>query len=122
MPLTSGTNLGVYEILAPIGKGGMGAVAIKVLPDEFAADEERLARFEREAKLLASLNHPNIASIYGLEESDGVRALVLELVEGPTLAERIAEGSIPVDEAIAIAQQIAQALERAMKPVSSIVI
>ena len=123
MPLQPGHKLAHYEILEPIGKGGMGevyrardtkldrAVAIKVLPDEFAADEERLARFEREAKLLASLNHPNIASIYGLEESDGVKALVLESVEGPTLAERIAQGSIPVDEAIAIAQQIAQALE-----------
>ena len=86
-------------------------VAIKVLPEEFANDDERLARFEREAKLLASLNHPNIASIYGLEESDGVKALVLELVEGPTLAERIAEGPIPVEETLAIAKQIAEALE-----------
>ena len=86
-------------------------VAIKVLPEEFAKDKERLARFEREAKLLASLNHPNIASIYGLEESDGVKALVLELVEGPTLAERIAEGPIPVEETLAIAKQIAEALE-----------
>ena len=86
-------------------------VAIKVLPDEFANDDERLARFEREAKLLASLNHPNIASIHGFEESDGVKALVLELVEGPTLAERITQGPIPVDEVIAIAKQIAEALE-----------
>jgi serine/threonine-protein kinase len=86
-------------------------VAIKVLPEEFANDEERLARFEREARLLASLNHPNIASIHGFEESDGVKALVLELVEGPTLAERIAQGPIPVEEAIAIAKQIAEALE-----------
>ncbi|TDI44184.1 MAG: serine/threonine-protein kinase, partial [Acidobacteria bacterium] len=86
-------------------------VAIKVLPEEFAKDEERLARFEREAKLLASLNHPNIASIYGLEESDGVKALVLELVEGPTLAERIADGPIPLEEALPIARQIADALE-----------
>ena len=86
-------------------------VAIKVLPDEFAKDEERLARFEREAKLLASLNHPNIASIYGLEESGGVKALVLELVEGPTLAERIQEGPIPIEEALPIARQIAEALE-----------
>ena len=86
-------------------------VAVKVLPDEFAKDKERLARFEREAKLLASLNHPNIASIYGLEESDGVKALVLEHIEGPTLAERIAEGPIPVEEAIAIGGQIAEALE-----------
>ena len=86
-------------------------VAIKVLPDAFAQDIERLARLEREAKLLASLNHPNISSIYGLEESDGVKALVLELVEGPTLAERIQEGRIPVEETLAIAKQIAEALE-----------
>ena len=123
MPLLSGTKLGVYEILDPIGAGGMGEVyrardtkldrdvAIKVLPEEFATDEERLARFEREAKLLASLNHPNIASIYGFEESEGVNALVLELVEGPTLAERIAQGPINVEETIAIAKQIAEALE-----------
>jgi serine/threonine-protein kinase len=112
-------HLGPFEITALIGKGGMGEVyrardvkldrdvAIKVLPEEFANDKERLARFEREAKLLASLNHPNIAGIYGIESS----ALVLELVEGPTLAERIAEGPIPVDEAIAIAKQVAEALE-----------
>ena len=123
MAITPGTKLGSYEITRLIGAGGMGEVyrardtkldrdvAIKVLPEEFAADGERLARFEREAKLLASLNHPNIASIYGLEESDGVKALVLELVEGPTLAERIEEGPIPVDETIAIARQIAEALE-----------
>jgi serine/threonine-protein kinase len=86
-------------------------VAIKVLPEEFVADEERLARFEREAKLLASLNHPNIAGIYGFEEAGGVKALALELVEGPTLAERIARGPIPVDETIAIAKQVAEALE-----------
>ncbi len=88
-------------------------VALKVLPDVFADDPERLARFQREARVLASLNHPNIASIYGLEESEGVRALVLELVEGPTLAERIAQGAIPVDEALPIARQIADALEAA---------
>ncbi len=88
-------------------------VALKVLPDLFADDPERLARFQREARVLASLNHPNIASIYGLEESEGVRALVLELVEGPTLAERIAQGAIPVDEALPIAKQIADALEAA---------
>ena len=122
MSLAAGTRLGLYEVVSPIGKGGMGEVyrardtkldrdvAIKVLPEEFANDDERLARFEREAKLLASLNHPNIASIYGLEESDGVKALVLELVEGPTLAERIAEGPIPVEETLAIAKQIAEAL------------
>ena len=123
MPLEAGRNLGPYKIVDPIGKGGMGEVyrardtkldrdvAIKALPEEFAQDDERLARFEREAKLLAQLNHPNIASIHGFEDSDGVKALVLELVEGPTLAERIAEGPIPVDEAIAIAKQIAEALE-----------
>jgi serine/threonine protein kinase/Tol biopolymer transport system component len=121
--LEPGTQLSHYEILAPIGKGGMGEVyqardtkldrdvAIKVLPHELASDSERLARFEREARLLASLNHPNIASIHGFEESDGVNALVLELVEGPTLAERIAKGPIPVDEAVEIAKQIAEALD-----------
>ncbi len=123
MTLAAGTRLGPYEVTSPIGKGGMGEVyrardtkldrdvAIKVLPEAFATNEERLARFEREAKLLASLNHPNIASIYGLEESDGVKALVLELVEGPTLAERIADGPIPVEETLAIARQMTAALE-----------
>jgi len=118
-----GDHISHYQILEPIGKGGMGEVyrakdtklgrdvAIKVLPEEFARDEERLRRFQREAMVLASLNHPNIAGIHGLEESDGVKALALELVEGPTLAERIAEGPIPVDEAVAIARQIAEALE-----------
>ncbi len=125
MPLQQGTRLGSYEVTALIGQGGMGEVyrakdtklgrdvALKVLPDVFADDPERLARFQREARVLASLNHPNIASIYGLEESEGVRALVLELVEGPTLAERIAQGAIPVDEAFPIAKQIAEALEAA---------
>ena len=88
-------------------------VAIKVLPDAFASDADRLARFEREAKVLASLNHPNIGAIYGLEEAAGQKALVLELVEGPTLADRIAQGPIPVDEALPIAKQIAEALEAA---------
>ncbi len=123
MSLEAGHKLAHYEIIEPIGKGGMGEVyrardgklgrdvAIKVLPQEFASDDERLARFEREAKLLASLNHPNIASIYGLEESDGVEALILELVEGPTLAERIAEGPLSPEEALPIAKQIAEALE-----------
>jgi serine/threonine protein kinase len=104
MALASGARLGLYEILASIGAGGMDEVyrardqrlqrdvAIEVLPDLFAADPERLARFEREAQVLASLNHPHIAAIYGLEEAQGVRALVLELVEGHTLAERIAAG------------------------------
>ena len=125
MSLTAGTRLGSYSVTAKIGQGGMGEVyrardtkldrdvALKVLPDHFADDPERLARFQREAKVLASLNHPNIASIYGLEEAQGVRALVLELVEGPTLAERIAQGAIPVDEALPIARQIAEALEAA---------
>ncbi len=125
MSLTAGTRLGPYEVTAQIGQGGMGEVyrardtkldrhvALKVLPDLFADDPERLARFQREAKVLASLNHPNIAQIYGLEESGATRALVLELVEGPTLAERIAQGAIPVDEALPIAKQIADALEAA---------
>ncbi len=125
MSLISGTRLGPYEVAAQIGKGGMGEVyraldpnlgrqvAIKVLPDTFARDPERLARFEREAKTLAALNHSNIAQIYGFEKSDGIRALVMELVEGPTLAERIAQGPIPLNEALAIARQIAEALEAA---------
>ena len=125
MPLTPGTVLGPYEVTAKIGEGGMGEVyratdtsldrqvAIKVLPDAFASDAERLARFEREAKVLASLNHPNIGAIYGLEKSGDTRALVLELVEGPTLADRIKQGPIPIDEALPIAKQIAEALEAA---------
>ena len=125
MPLAPGTRLGSYEIGAQIGVGGMGEVyratdtslgrdvAIKVLPDEFAQDAERLARFEREARTLASLNHPNIAIVHGLERADGVRALVMELVEGPTLADRISGGPMPVDEALAIAREIAAALEAA---------
>jgi Tol biopolymer transport system component len=112
-----------YRIQSKIGAGGMGEVyratdsrlgrdvALKVLPEAFARDAERMVRFEREAKVLASLNHPNIASIYGLEESNGVRALVLELVEGPTLADRIKQGPIPLDEALPMAKQIAEALE-----------
>ena len=125
MSLESGNTLGPYTITAKIGAGGMGEVyrardtkldrdvALKVLPEAFTSDPDRLARFEREAKVLASLNHPNIGGIYGLEESDGVKALVLELVEGPTLADRIAQGPIPVDEALPIAKQIAEALEAA---------
>ncbi len=125
MALSPGTRLGSYDVIALISSGGMGEVyrardtklgrdvALKVLPDLFADDPERLARFQREARVLASLNHPNIASIYGLEETEGVRALVLELVEGPTLAERIAQGAIPIDEALFIARQIAEALEAA---------
>ena len=125
MALTVGSRLGHYDVTALIGEGGMGQVyqatdtklhrqvALKILPEAFATDPDRLARFQREAQVLASLNHPNIASIHGLEESDGTRALVLELVEGPTLADRIAPGPIPVDEALAIAKQIAEALEAA---------
>src|SRR5215510_11394849 len=125
MPLSAGSRLGPYEIQAAIGAGGMGEVyratdtnlgrqvAIKVLPDAFAQDPERLARFEREAKTLASLSHPNIAGIYGLERSAGTYALVMELVEGADLSQRIARGPIPIDEALPIAKQIAEALEAA---------
>src|SRR5713226_551979 len=88
-------------------------VALKILPELFALDPDRLARFKREAQVLASLNHPNIAAIYGFEEANGIQALVLELVEGPTLAERIAQGPIPIDDALPIARQIADALEAA---------
>jgi Tol biopolymer transport system component len=120
-----GSRLGPYEITAKLGEGGMGEVyratdtklkrdvAIKVLPAAFGEDRERLARFEREAQLLAQLHHPNIASIFGLEESGGALALVMELVEGPTLADRLAPGALPVAEARAIARQIAEALEEA---------
>jgi eukaryotic-like serine/threonine-protein kinase len=123
--LTVGARLGPYEVTAQLGAGGMGEVyrardtklnrdvALKVLPAPFAADPERLARLMREAQLLASLNHPNIASIHGLEDAGDTRALVLELVEGPTLADRIAQGPIPLDEALAIARQILDALEAA---------
>ena len=125
MAIGPGARIGPYEVTALLGEGGMGKVwrahhtalkrddALKVLPDAFASDPERLARFQREAQVLASLNHPNIAHVYGLEESDGTKALVMELVEGPTLADRLAEGPIPVDEALAIAKQIAEALEAA---------
>ena len=125
MALAAGTKLGPYEITAKLGEGGMGEVyratdtkldrqvAIKVLPEAFTQDPERLARFEREAKVLAQLHHPNIASIFGLEESGGVRALVMELVEGQTLAQRLKDGALSVDESLAIARQIAEALEEA---------
>jgi eukaryotic-like serine/threonine-protein kinase len=125
MTLAPGAQLGGYEILGSIGVGGMGEVyrardkrlnrdvAIKILPSLFAADPERLARFEREAQMLASLNHPNIAQIHGLEETGGVRALVMELVEGETLAARLARGPMPVEEALAVAKSIAEALEAA---------
>ena len=123
MSLTPGARLGPYTVLSAIGAGGMGEVyrardtrlnrdvAIKILPDLFAADADRVARFQREAQVLASLNHPHIAQIYGVE--DRRRALVLELVDGPTLAERIAQGPLPLDEALPIAKQIAEALEAA---------
>jgi eukaryotic-like serine/threonine-protein kinase len=126
MPLSTGTRLGPYEILATLGVGGMGevyraadaklgrAVALKVLSPALAGDADYMARFTREAQVLASLNHPNIAAIYGLEESDGVRALVvMELVEGLTLAERIAAGPVLLEETLHIARQIAEALEAA---------
>jgi eukaryotic-like serine/threonine-protein kinase len=125
MTLAAGARLGPYEILSALGAGGMGEVyrardtklnrdvAIKILPEQFAADPERIARFAREAQVLASLNHHNIGGIYGLEEAGGVKALVMELVEGPTLADRIAQGPIPLDEALPIARQIAEALEAA---------
>src|SRR5258708_5259656 len=121
MPLAAGTRLGVYEILAPIGAGGMGEVyrardtnlgrdvAIKVLPDPLARDPERLARFKREAKVLAALNHPNIGHIYGVES----QALVMELVEGETLGSLIKPGPLPMETALNYARQIAEALEAA---------
>src|SRR5436190_514171 len=125
MPLGPGTRLGPYEILSALGAGGMGEVyrardtkldrdvAIKVLPQAFAADPERIARFQREAKTLASLNHPHIAAIYGIEESGGTHALVMELIEGEDLSQRLARGAVPIEEALPMAKQIAQALEAA---------
>ena len=131
MSLAAGVRIGAFEVVGSLGAGGMGEVyrardrrldrdvAIKVMPEALAGDPERIARFEREAKTLASLNHPHIAAIYGLEESQGGRALVMELVEGPTLAEHLAarplSGSrgLPLDEALPIARQIADALEAA---------
>jgi serine/threonine protein kinase len=125
--LSIGTKLGSVEVLGIIGRGGMGEVyrardtklkrdvAIKTLPDEFSHDADRLSRFQREAEVLASLNHPNIAAIYDLQEADGARFLVLELVEGETLADRIARGPIPIDEALPIAKSICEALEAAHK-------
>src|SRR5262245_38917416 len=120
-----GAHIGPYDVLAPLGVGGMGEVyrardttlnrdvALKVLPDAFALDADRVARFRREANVLASLNHPNIAAIYGFEEASDVKALVLELVEGPTLADRIAGSRLPPEDALSIARQIADALEAA---------
>src|ERR1700682_1614606 len=118
MALSAGTRIGPYEIVAPLGAGGMGEVyrardsklwrevALKVLPAALANDANYLARFQREAQTLAALNHPNIAAIYGLED----RAIIMELVEGPTLADRVAAGALPLDESLKIAAQIADAL------------
>src|SRR6266540_4371076 len=125
MPLTIGSQLGSHEITALLGRGGMGEVyrardtklkrevAIKILPDEFSRDHDRVSRFQREAEVLASLNHPHIAAIYDLTNSGDTRFLVLELVEGETLAHRIARGPIAIAEALQIAKQIAEALEAA---------
>jgi Tol biopolymer transport system component len=125
MALAPGTRIGVFEVTGSLGAGGMGEVyratdtklhrdvALKILPEAYASDSDRLARFKREAQVLASLNHPNIGAIHGLEESNGRQTLVLELVGGPTLAERIERGPIPIDEAITVARQIADALEAA---------
>lgn len=125
MAVSAGKRFGAYEVGEKVGAGGMGEVfratdtslkrdvAIKVLPESFANDAGRLARFRREAEVLASLNHPNIAQIYGLENADGETVIVMELVEGPTLADRIAEGPVSPDEALGIAYQIASALEAA---------
>ena len=123
--LNAGTKLGPYEIVSPLGVGGMGEVyrardarlkrdvALKILPEALAHDADRLARFAREAELLAALNHPNVAAIYGVEESHGVTAIVLELVDGETLAEHIARGPIPLEDVLSAARQIADALEAA---------
>ena len=125
MSIAVGTQLGTYEITSLLGKGGMGEVyrardsklkrdvAIKTLPDEFSRDPERVSRFQREAEVLASLNHPNLAAIYDLQEAREARFLVLELVEGDTLADRIRRGPLPIDEALHIAKQICEGLEAA---------
>src|SRR5437016_11789395 len=125
MSFTAGMRIGPYEIRSPLGEGGMGVVycahdtklgrdvAIKALPDAFASDVDRLQRFQREAQVLASLNHPNIAQIYGLEDSDKTRCIVMELVEGETLQQRLKRGAIPIEEALPIVKQIAEALEAA---------
>src|SRR5262245_10189064 len=125
MAITIGTQLGSYEVTGLLGKGGMGEVyrahdtklkrdvAIKILPEEFLRDVDRVSRFQREAEVLASMNHPNVAAIYDLEEVNGSRFLVLELVEGETLAEHIQGGAIPVEEALDIAKHICEALEAA---------
>src|SRR6185295_18838856 len=118
MPIESGSRIGPYEVLAPLGEGGMGVVfrgrdsrlqrdvALKVLPDNFASDPDRLSRFQREAQVLASLNHAHIAQIYGLEQVEGAACIVMELVEGETLEEKLRKGPISYDEAIEISKQI----------------
>src|SRR5271170_1747659 len=123
MPLSPGDKLGHYQVISLLGAGGMGEVyraldtklkrdvALKVLPATFLRDPERMARFQREAEVLASLDHPNIGHIYGITDSDDSRGLVLALIEGPTLADRIAAGPMPPDEAIHVAKQIIEALE-----------
>src|SRR5215831_13346699 len=125
MALNAGDRLGTYDIVSLLGEGGMGRVyrardarlgrdvAIKVLPDLLAKVAERRARFEREAQVLASLNHPQIAHIHGFEDDGGTAAIVMELVDGPTLADRIALGPLPIDEAVVIARQILEGLEAA---------
>src|SRR5262245_30025928 len=125
MPITPGTRLGAYEVLAPLGAGGMGEVfrardtrlgrevALKVLPELFAQDPERLARFEREARLLAALNHPRLAAIYGFEHVDGTHFLALELAAGQSLLARLERGPLPLAEAVAVARQVADGLEAA---------
>lgn len=125
MGLDPGTKLGTFEITGLLGKGGMGEVyratdlklgrevAIKVLPDVFAINAERLARFEREARVLATLDHPNIGALYDFQEADGYRFLVMQLIEGETLADRIDKGAIPIEEALPLFAQIAEALEAA---------
>jgi serine/threonine protein kinase len=125
MPLASGTQIGPYHVVSMLGMGGMGEVykardgrlkrdvALKVLPESFSTDSERVARFAREAEVLATLNHPHIAAIYGVQDADGLTALVMELVDGEDLSARIARGPIPLDEALSIARQIGQALDTA---------
>jgi eukaryotic-like serine/threonine-protein kinase len=125
MAITPGSRIGAYEVTSQLGEGGMGVVfrardtkllreaALKVLPDHFANDPERLSRLQREAQLLASLNHPNIAQIYGLEEVGNTACIAMELVEGETLSEKLKNGPLPFDEAMEIARQIADALSAA---------
>src|SRR5215475_13843877 len=125
MAITPGTRIGAYEVTSQLGEGGMGVVfrardtkllrdaALKVLPDHFADDPDRLSRLQREAQLLASVSHPNIAQIYGLEQAGNTGCIVMELVEGETLADKLKNGPLPLDEVLAIARQIADALAAA---------